>query len=71
MVYITAGDIARQLRKRLGNVNVQELANAQALERMNALIAARRDFAIETYLANQETWQLRKAKFAQSWHLVK
>jgi len=60
VTYINADDIARQLRERLGSINVQELANAQALERMNAMIAARRDFAIETNLADQETWQFLK-----------
>lgn len=56
VTYINADDIARQLRERLGDINVQELANAQALERMNKFIAKRSDFAIETNLADKETW---------------
>ena len=56
ITYINADDIARQLRERLGEVNVQELANAQALERMNAFIAKHSNFAIETNLADQDTW---------------
>ena len=39
VTYINADDIARQLRERLGNVNVQELANAEALDLMNTFIA--------------------------------
>ena len=57
VTYINADDIARQLRERLGNVNVQELANAEALDLMNTFIAKRYDFAIETNLADMETWQ--------------
>lgn len=57
VTYINADDIARQLKERLGDINVQELANAQALDRMNAFIAKRSDFAIETNLADMETWQ--------------
>ncbi|MCC6723308.1 MAG: hypothetical protein IT258_02270 [Saprospiraceae bacterium] len=57
ITFINADDIAKQLKERLGDINVQELANAQALEHMNALIAERQDFAIETNLADQETWQ--------------
>ena len=55
--YINADDIARQLRERLGDINVQEIANSQALERMNAFLAKRQSFAIETNLADKETWQ--------------
>lgn len=59
--YVNADDIARQLRERLGEVNVQEIANAQAVERMNEFIAKRLDLAIETNLADTETWQFLKA----------
>ncbi len=45
------------MKERLGDINVQELANAQALDRMNVFIAHRSDFAIETNLADVETWQ--------------
>jgi len=55
--YINADDIARQFRERLGEINVQEIANAQALERMNGFMALRQSFAIETNLADHETWQ--------------
>jgi predicted ABC-type ATPase len=55
--YVNADDFAYQLRQRLGNdVNVQELANAEALEQMNRFIAKRRTFAIETNLADTDTW---------------
>jgi predicted ABC-type ATPase len=55
--YVNADDFAYQLRQRLGNdVNVQELANAEALEQMNIFIAKRKTFAIETNLADNETW---------------
>ena len=60
ITFINADDIAKQLKERLGDINVQELANAQALEHMNALIAERQDFAIETNLADQDTWQFLK-----------
>ena len=36
--YINADDIAKQLRERLNTTNVQELANAEALEQMNKFI---------------------------------
>ena len=56
--YVNADDFAFQLRQRLGNdVNVQELANAEALEQMNIFIAKRQTFAIETNLADTDTWQ--------------
>ncbi len=32
VTFINADDIAKQLRERLGDLNVQELANSQALE---------------------------------------
>ena len=54
--YINADDIAKQLRERLNDVNVQELANAEALDQMNKFIYKRQDFAIETNLADEETW---------------
>jgi predicted ABC-type ATPase len=56
--YVNADDFAYQLRQRLGNdVNVQELANAEALEQMNRFIAKRQTFAIETNLVDVETWR--------------
>ena len=54
--YINADDIAKQLRERLNSVNVQELANAEALEQMNKFIYKRKDFAIESNLADEDTW---------------
>ena len=54
--YINADDIAKQLRERLNDINVQELANAEALEQMNKFIYKRQDFAIETNLADEDTW---------------
>lgn len=58
--FINADDIAKQLKLQLGNINVQELANAQAIERMNQYILKRENFAIETNLADNETWQFLK-----------
>ena len=56
--YINADDIARQFRERHGgNMNVQELANAEAIERLNQFIAKRQNVAIESNLADNETWQ--------------
>jgi predicted ABC-type ATPase len=56
--YVNADDFAYQLRQRLGNdVNVQELANAEALEQMNRFIAKSQTFAIETNLADADTWR--------------
>lgn len=56
--YVNADDFAYQLRQRLGNdVNVQELANAEALEQMNLFIVKKQTFAIETNLADNDTWQ--------------
>jgi predicted ABC-type ATPase len=60
VTFINADDIAKQLKERLGDINVQEVANAQALEHMNALISKRQSFAIETNLADQETWHFIK-----------
>lgn len=57
VTYINADDIARQLRERLGDINVQELANSEAIEQMNRFIAKKQSFAIETNLADTETWQ--------------
>jgi predicted ABC-type ATPase len=54
--YINADDIAKQLKERLGEINVQEIANAQALDKMNAYIDKNVSFAIETNLADTETW---------------
>lgn len=54
--YINADDIAKQLRERLNDINVQELANAEALDQMNKFIYAKKDFAIESNLADEETW---------------
>ena len=47
VTYINADDIARQLRERLGSVNVQELANAEAIDRMNGFIAKRQNFPVK------------------------
>ncbi len=54
--YINADDFAYQLRQRMGDTNVQEIANAEALEFMNKFIVKRQSFAIETNLADNETW---------------
>lgn len=54
--YINADDIAKQLRERLNDINVQELANAEALEQMNKFILKKQDFAIESNLADNDTW---------------
>jgi hypothetical protein len=60
--YINVEDIARQLHERLGEINVQGLSNAQALERMNGFMALRQSFAVETNLADHETWQFLMVK---------
>lgn len=57
VTYINADDIAKQLKEKYQNINVQELANAQALEQMNKFIISRQDFAIETNLADNDTWK--------------
>lgn len=57
VVFINADDIAKQLREKLGNTHTQELANAEALERMNHFIARKMSLAIETNLADNDTWQ--------------
>lgn len=67
--YINADDIARQLKERLGDISVQELANAQALEQMNEFIAINADFAIETNLADQETWLFLKGLKASGYSI--
>lgn len=54
--YINADDIAKQLREKMNDINVQELANAEALEQMNKFIYERKDFAIESNLADDDTW---------------
>ena len=53
--YINADDIAKQLREKMNDTNVQELANAEALEQMNRFIYKKQDFAIESNLADEDT----------------
>jgi predicted ABC-type ATPase len=58
ITYINADDFAKQFRERLGNdVHTQELANAAALEQMNVFLMERKSFAIETNLADDDTWR--------------
>jgi predicted ABC-type ATPase len=56
--YINADDFAKQFRERLGHqTNVQELANAAAIEYMNDFLNQNQSFAIETNLADEDTWR--------------
>jgi predicted ABC-type ATPase len=58
ITYINADDFAKQFRERLGNdVHTQELANAAALDQMNVFLMERKSFAIETNLADDDTWR--------------
>lgn len=55
--FINADDIAKQLREKSGDMNIQEIANGEATSQMNQLIAKRASFGFETNLADNETWK--------------
>jgi len=57
---INADDIAKQLREELRDLNVQELANAEAIQRMNRYLARKESFGFETNLADNDTWEFLK-----------
>lgn len=57
---INADDIAKQLREELRDLNVQELANAEAIQRMNSYLARKESFGFETNLADNDTWEFLK-----------
>ena len=57
---INADDIAKQLREELLDLNVQELANAEAVQRMNKYLARKESFGFETNLADNDTWEFLK-----------
>ena len=57
MIFINADDIAKQLREKSGDLNIQEIANGEATKLMNNLIAKRANFGFETNLADTETWK--------------
>jgi predicted ABC-type ATPase len=55
--FINADDIAKQLREKSGDMNIQEIANGEATSQMNQLIAKKASFGFETNLADNETWK--------------
>lgn len=55
--FINADDIAKQLREKSGDMNIQEIANGEATSQMNQLIAKKVSFGFETNLADNETWK--------------
>lgn len=55
--FINADDIAKQLREKSGDINIQEIANGEATSQMNQLIAKKASFGFETNLADNETWK--------------
>jgi predicted ABC-type ATPase len=57
MTFINADDIAKQLREKSGEVNIQEIANGEATKLLNGLIAKRENFGFETNLADNDTWK--------------
>lgn len=63
--FINADDIAKQLREKSGDVNIQEIANGEATKLMNDLIAQKASFGFETNLADNETW-----KFIENMQLI-
>jgi predicted ABC-type ATPase len=63
--FINADDIAKQLREKSGDMNIQEIANGEATSQMNQLIAKKASFGFETNLADNETW-----KFIESIQLI-
>ena len=65
MTFINADDIAKQLREKSGDVNIQEIANGEATKLMNDLIAKKVNFGFETNLADNETW-----KFVENMQLI-
>lgn len=65
MTFINADDIAKQLREKSGEVNIQEIANGEATRLMNGLIAKRENFGFETNLADNDTW-----KFVENIQLI-
>ncbi|MCU0339957.1 MAG: hypothetical protein MUE30_08735 [Spirosomaceae bacterium] len=54
---INADEIAKQLREKLGQVNVQEIANGEATRQMNLYISQKESFGFETNLADLDTWR--------------
>jgi predicted ABC-type ATPase len=54
---INADEIAKQLREKLGQVNVQEIANGEATRQMNLYISKKESFGFETNLADLDTWR--------------
>jgi predicted ABC-type ATPase len=55
--YINADEIARELRLKAGGVNVQDLANRETTQLFFNKIQERKDFALETNLADVETYK--------------
>ncbi|MDZ7936181.1 MAG: hypothetical protein U5M51_14685 [Emticicia sp.] len=54
---INADDIAKQFREELKDINVQEIANAEAIRVMNEYLFKKESFGFETNLADNDTWQ--------------
>ena len=65
MTFMNADDIAKQLREKSGDLNIQEIANGEATKLMNDLIAKKANFGFETNLADNDTW-----KFIENLQLV-
>lgn len=57
---INADEIAKQLREKLGEINVQEIANGEATKQINGYLAKKMSFGFETNLADNDTWEFIK-----------
>jgi predicted ABC-type ATPase len=55
---VNADEIAKQLRQQYPYLsNVQELANEQAMQKVNIFLSKKESFGFETNLADNETWK--------------
>ena len=55
---VNADEIAKQLRQQYPYLsNVQELANEQAMQKVNIFLSKKESFGFETNLADNETWR--------------
>jgi predicted ABC-type ATPase len=55
---VNADEIAKQLREQYPYLsNVQELANEQAMQKVNIFLSKKESFGFETNLADNETWK--------------
>jgi predicted ABC-type ATPase len=68
---VNADEIAKQLRQQYPYLsNVQELANEQAMQKVNIFLAKKESFGFETNLADNETWKFLESVQFLGYHVV-